>query len=341
MCLTPTGKIIVIAYPDTYVRHSEEWVSKFLPYLGLGNKHYIKAGHAAQILINNENGAASYFDFGRYITPLGKGRVRSAKTDAELHLPIKASIENNVLKNLDQFLIWLDSNPQKTHGSGRLLASVCNEIDFELAYSYINNLQSEGSIPYGAFNKIGSNCSRFVTDTIINSTYNPKIKEVLKRNKKFTPSTVGNVEKASSDKNVYEVFKGKISIYKGSALKENLHNYFDKKEIKKVHQNYHHYPNGTISIKNLHKLEGIGSSAYFQFIEENTLPKYHFRIKRLNDGLEVDFDGVYFSEEFNFKDSFEVTYDSHCEFVTVLQHKNILKLKVVSSFSLWKKVHLT
>ena len=185
---------------------STEWVCKVLPLFGLGTKEYIKAGHAALVLIENETGKARYFDFGRYVTPEGHGRVRGANTDAELHFPITAKISAaNKVQNLDEILIWLDDHPEKTHGEGRLLASVCDAIDVKKAEEFILNLQSRGSIPYGAFEKTGSNCARFVTDTILASTDHKKIRQALNSNKNFTPSTVGNVEKANTLQNAYQV----------------------------------------------------------------------------------------------------------------------------------------
>ncbi|MDE0599678.1 MAG: hypothetical protein OSB51_10935, partial [Dokdonia donghaensis] len=97
-----TGKIIVLAFPDTFVKMSDELMCKILPLVGLGTRTHIKAGHAALVLIENETGVAQYFDFGRYITPPGKGRVRGALTDVELVVPVKAQIKNHQLINLNE-----------------------------------------------------------------------------------------------------------------------------------------------------------------------------------------------------------------------------------------------
>ncbi|MBL4664139.1 MAG: hypothetical protein JKY22_11445 [Flavobacteriaceae bacterium] len=331
------GKIIVLAYPDTFVTVSDEWVCKLLPLVGLGTWDYIKAGHAALILIENETGLARYFDFGRYVTPKGYGRVRGKTTDVELEIPFKAEInrEGNSI-NLETFLKWLSSHPEKTHGEGRLLASVCDVVNFELAENYIKNLQEQGSIPYGAFDKMGSNCSRFVTDTILSATSEKRIIKALNFNKKFTPSTVGNVEKASLGM-VYEVLDGHIRHFYGSALKENLTNYFGRK------------PNSnsakSIAISNLpslaQELRGTGSSAWFELVEEE-LPQNHFRIRRYNEQYEIDFDGVYISNEFDGSKPYQFTFDSHCEYCHVLQNNKKIKFECVgdyAAFSSSQKVH--
>ncbi len=324
----PTGYIIVMAYPDTFVKMSEEWICKFLPWIGLGTREYIKAGHAAQVLIDRSSGDAFYYDFGRYVTPKGMGRVRSVHTDAELEIPFKGTFDaNGKLANFHDFLLWLEAHPQKTHGDGRLLASLCESVDFKKAKSFADQLQARGSIPYGAFDKNGSNCSRFVTDTLLASTHHKKIQKALKFNKKFTPSTVGNVEKAALMKQIYQVHQGHIEQYKGSALKENLTNYFDRKKVNKIEDAQ------LFSMGETHyKLEGIGSSAYFELLQAS-LPTHHYRIRRFNDLGEMDFDGVYFSAHFDERYLFEFTYDSHCAFCHVLQNGKKIKLECLTTFA--------
>ncbi|MCB0456638.1 MAG: DUF6695 family protein [Flavobacteriaceae bacterium] len=327
-----TGKIVVLAYPDTFVKMSDEWICKFLPLVGLGTREYIKAGHAAQVIINSETGEAHYYDFGRYITPKGYGRARSARTDVELKIPfeIEFDAEGN-MTNLDRLLLWLEAHPEKTHGEGRLIASVCEPVDFDKAKKYALSVQNRGSIPYGAFKKDGSNCARFVTDTILAGTSEKKIRKALLFNKKFTPSGVGNVEKAGLGK-VFEVFQGIIKPFEGSAFKENLKNYFHKKDPSAVGTSPKLGEENSLVLQNLQKLEGIGSSAYFELVFETALPAYHFRIKRYNEQLDADFDGVYFSEVFEASKPFQFTYDSHCAFCHVNQEGNKIKLEMVASF---------
>lgn len=325
------GKIVIIAFPDTYVKMTTEFICKVLPLVGLGTKEYIKAGHAALILIENETGKTRYYDFGRYVTPPGKGRLRSVVTDAELKLPLDAIIENNKVVNLEELLLWVDANPKKTNGSGRLLASVCDTIDYKKALNYIEQLQQKGSVPYGLFEKEGSNCSRFVTDTILAATKEVKIIKKLEFNKRFTPSTVGNVEIGANSSPVFEVANGVIKEFTGSAFKENLKNFFDKSNIpEKTSELFQSTDN--VLLKDLRLLAGIGSNAYFQFVKKESLPAYHFRIKRYNTFLELNFDGVYYSKGFNVSDDFEFTYDSHCAYCHVWQNNKKIRMKVLMSF---------
>lgn len=326
--MNSTGKIIVLAYPDTFVQVTEEWICKFLPLLGLGTREYIKAGHAAMVLVENESGNAHYYDFGRYVTPEGYGRVRGANTDVELEIPFKAILtSDNSLENLEEFLLWLDANPQKTHGEGRLLASVCDVVDYDIAKKHIISLQGRGSVRYGAFSKAESNCSRFVTDTLLAATKEKEMRKALKFNKLFTPSTIGNVEKAATTAIVFQVVDGVISEFNSSAFKENLKNYFHKNRPKKEENNLPELP------KNAQELRGIGSSAWFELLPEE-LPLNHFRIKRYNELHRIDFDGVFKTDEsFDDKRPFEFTYDSHCEICHIIQGNKKIKFTVVASFS--------
>ena len=126
-----TGIILTLAYPDTIVMVSEEWFSPYLRFIGVGKKDYLRAGHAALVLIDKKTGILEYHDFGRYITPEPTGRVRGNDTDNELHFSLKADIDpdsyrDDSIKNLDEILEFLATHPKLTHGDGKLVASVCN-----------------------------------------------------------------------------------------------------------------------------------------------------------------------------------------------------------------------
>ncbi len=322
-----TGSILVLSYPDTFVKMSDELICRVLPWVGLGTKEYIKAGHAALVLINNKTGDARYYDFGRYITPYGFGRVRSYRTDAELKIPFKAIFNSHELvSNIEDFLLWLDAHPEKTHGHGRLIASLCSSINFEKAERTILDLQNKGSIPYGAFGKNSSNCSRFVADVLVSSTNNKNISRRLKWNQLFTPSAIGNVEKSAENK-IYEVRNGSIKTFKGSAFKENLKNYFHKKKVKDTKLNNH-----SLLSPNSQMLSGIGSNAWFELTDEY-LSNNRFRIRRYNDNHQLDFDGIYEAEgEFNPSAEYEFIYDSHCLYCHIKQGETKIRLNYVKPF---------
>ncbi|MCK8522175.1 hypothetical protein M0D21_11380 [Aquimarina sp. D1M17] len=322
-----TGKIISLAFPDTFVRYSDESLLQLLPLFGLGKNRFIKAGHAAFVLIENKTGKAEYYDFGRYITPQGYGRVRSAITDVELEIPFKAELDSkNSLQNIEEFLIWLEAHPHKTHGDGRLVASVCDYIHYQKAKDFVISVQEKGSVPYKAFGKEGSNCSRIVTDTILAGTDLGSIRKPLLRNKLFTPSTVGNVEKSSLNNPVYEVRNGKVSIYKGSAFKENMTNYFDKN----VPKNDEAHNSGLKKdLNEAQLLTGIGSSAYFELKVLNEDNK--FEVVRYTEYGEEDFRGVFevTSGIFDAQKSYQFVYDSNCLYCHLEQENSKIRLDLV------------
>lgn len=321
-----TGKIISLAFPDTFVKYSDESILVLLPIFGIGKNNFLKAGHAAFVLIENETGKAEYYDFGRYITPMGYGRVRSAITDVELEIPFTAKFTSeNTIENLDEFLVWLATNPQKTHGDGRLVASVCDHIDYQKARDFVLSVQAKGSVPYKAFGKNGTNCSRIVTDTILAGTDEIAIRRALLRNKKFTPSTIGNVEKSAMDNPIYEVKNGLVTTYQGSAFKENITNYFDKKVPHHTHKPASCIPE---HLKKADLLSGIGSSAFFDLV--STLDNAYEIIRYTEDGVE-DFRG-YFEEKkgvFDCSKAYKFVYDSNCKYCHIEQDGQKLRLDLV------------
>ncbi|MHA7059906.1 DUF6695 family protein [Aquimarina sp. M1] len=322
-----TGKIISLAFPDTFVRFSDEKkATGLLQFFGLGKNGIIKAGHAALVLIENKTGIAEYYDFGRYITPSGKGRVRSAVTDVELEIPFKAAFTSEgKLANIDQFLLWLEANPEKTHGNGRLVASVCDYICYDSAKTYILEMQQKGSIPYSTFRKEGSNCSRIVTDTILKSTDKLRIRTPLLRNKLFTPSPLGNVEKGSLENKMFQVEKGILIEYPNSVFVENLTNYFDKRVPNLEDNKEVVIPS---FLKEAHFLSGIGSGAYF--ILKRSSQESLFEITRFTEFGNEDFKGL-FETESNFIETkkYRFVYDSHCKYCHVEQDDKVIRFDLV------------
>jgi hypothetical protein len=325
--MNDTGIIIIIAYPETIVRVSTEWSVMNLYLLGFGKKNYLRAGHAALVLINKENGKLDYYDFGRYVTPLSTGRVRSKLTDHELDFPLHATIDNNKIVNLDAILKFLATHPKLTHGEGTMLASVCDEINYLEAKKYIKILQNDGLIKYAAFGKRGSNCSRFVTDTLIASTSNIKIKNKLSNSKWFTPSTIGNVLIADTQQKIYEVsVTGAIDTFKSTKFKANKKMFLDR--LKDYNPdlvgNLSSKPNA-VHHKNAQWLSGIGGGAWFELHCLGHDSEYRFR--RISPYGNIDVDGIYIISDFGFditKDYEFIPY-SNCNFFYIKQNEKVFR----------------
>jgi hypothetical protein len=327
--MSSSGIILIMAYPDTIVMVSEEWFSPFLRYLGVGKKDYLRAGHAALVLIEKETGVLEYHDFGRYITPEPTGRVRGSDTDNELHFPIKAEIENNSIKNLDVILQFLATHPKLTHGNGKLVASVCNAVDYKKARTHITEMQNKHFIRYAAFIKEACNCARFVTDSLIASVTDLNIKKNLENSKWFTPSTVGNVLLADTENHIYEVSEtGDISEFKGSQKSENLRCFLDKLKHHEVDLVGTQKPK---LVKGLHKnaqwLSGIAAGAWFELHKIGHHGEYHFKRISPHGNIDVYERFVVDDDAFNYDLEFEFIHYSNCKFFHVKQGERIFRFE--------------
>ena len=326
-----TGIILTLAYPETIVMVADEWYSPYMRFLGVGKKDYVRAGHAALVLIDKSTGILEYHDFGRYITPIPNGRVRGRDTDHELEFPIKAEIKDESIVNLNEILEYLSTHPKITHGDGKLIASVCSTIDYNKARHHITRMQNRHFIRYAAFIKDGCNCARFVTDSLIASVTDTKIEKDLKKSKWFTPSTIGNVVIADTENCVYEVSEqGKISEYKSSVSKDNRLYFLDRLQ--------NHSPNfvGTlepkhVEIKSNHAqwLDGIAAGAWFELHITNVADEYRF--KRLSPHGNIDVDGLYRvnKSDFNYQEPYSFVHYSNCAFYHIEQHGIIYRFELI------------
>jgi len=326
-----SGIILTMAYPDTIVMVAEEWYSPLLRFVGIGKKNYVRAGHAALVLINKASGILEYHDFGRYITSEPNGRVRGKDTDHELDFPIKANIEEGVIKNISEILVFLATHPKLTHGEGRLIASVCHAIDYDKARAHITSQQERHFIRYAAFIKEASNCARFVTTALIASVTDMSIRKKLVKSERFTPSTVGNVVIANTGEYAYQVSeKGIVSKFESSIGAENIRCFLDRLKD--------HKPNyiGSIEPKDVdhaHEkaqwLEGIAAGAWFELHATPVSDEYRFR--RISPDGNIDVDGLYrvSDNSFNYEVHYKFMHYSNCSFYHVEQHNKRYRFDLI------------
>ena len=208
----------MLAWPEGYVRAAGAWYDKFF---SINGKY--RVGHSAAVLINSKESKAYYFDFGRYHTPQGYGRVRDEETDPDLTLP-NVNIKSDKIVNLNDILVFL-SKLKSTHGEGRLYASLLSEVSFFNAYNYAKKLQNKGMVKYGPFVYGGTNCSRFTASLAINSL--PPVLKKIRLRFPFTisPSPKRNVSILNNT--YYVVDKENVKIISKSKLKA----YFSSIEI--------------------------------------------------------------------------------------------------------------
>ena len=331
--MSNTGIILTLAYPDTIVMVADEWYSRYLRFIGIGKKNYIRAGHAALVLIDKETGILEYHDFGRYITPEPNGRVRGKTTDCELEFPIKANIVDGEVQNLNEILEFLATHPKLTHGDGKLVASVCDAIDYKKARKHITNMQKKNFIKYAAFIKGACNCAHFVVDSLIASVTDMSIKKKLINSKWFTPSTVGNVLLSDTKSHPYEVSEeGTISKFTGSQRSENIRCFLDR--LKGYTPNFI----GTLEEKpvdGLHEkaqwLSGIAAGAWFELHQNGSKKEYRYR--RVSPYGNVDVDAIFLidDESFNYENEFEFIHYSNCEFFHIKQNDSVYRFDRVMS----------
>jgi len=202
--------IITLAWPEGMVAAPGSWYDKIASHEGK-----YRVGHSAIVLINAKTQKSHYFDFGRYHTPKGYGRVRDAETDEDLSL-IDAEIRHGNLLNLKDILIQL-SIMKSTYGEGKMYASLITEVNFDNAFSAAKILQKKGMLAYGPFTRKGTNCSRFVASLIKSS--NPTFIKKLRLRFPFciSPSPKRNV--SISNNHYYVVEKNKCMEVKKSKLK--------------------------------------------------------------------------------------------------------------------------
>lgn len=200
---------IPIAWPDQTARGDELWMA-ILKKLGIVKNLNFKVGHAAIVLIERKSGDLRYFDFGRYIVPRGFGRARSSEFDPRLELHSKATFsEDNQLMNFEEILIELSKKESATHGAGRLLCSIAENVSFQKGVEYAESLVDKGPILYGAIAPNNNSCSRYVAQILVNAME----KNDPRCNKIFFPeclkaSPTSNVVNAVDDNEIYFFHNG-------------------------------------------------------------------------------------------------------------------------------------
>ena len=338
---------IVLAWPDTTARGDHKWCDVLKKTGLLKNKNF-KVGHAAIILVEN-SGKLHYFDFGRYVTPRGYGRARSKDSDPKLQLKTKANFSktdergsknsrvsrgsaNQIpFNNLDDIINELESKKEATHGNGPLYFSIANNVDFELGYSKAVEFVNTGSMIYSAFMPGNSNCSRFVESVLISGLPGSSTqRKNLIIHETIVSSPISNVVNASSDGYVYRAENGVITSEKMSRI--DSMKFFVQKTISNFrHDLSKELPDDSESGHTIEPqrpdhipseatwLGGIGEGGWFHLDFKSTqTPK----LTKYSEHGGVEF--IRFTESLKFKtdQSFEITYDTHAQKLTIKQDED-------------------
>lgn len=315
--------ILTIAFPDTYVKSTNTFYDRFFKLVGVNKSDKYKAGHAALVLIHPVTKKLEYYDFGRYITPLGYGRIRSSETDPEIRFPFTAKInKNGQLKNFKQIFLFL-ANSNFTHGDGRMIISILKKVNYQKAKEFIIKEQAKDLIKYGPFIPKGSNCSRFVANVIVKGSKSFNVRFKTKYPISITPSPLGNTCNACDGNNIWEVFDGKIKIYKNNRLKiwkDIVSNFLDKTKLKNSSIiGTLKEPNRSKKIpKEAQWLNGIGAGAWFVIQEFQN--KNNYLIERYDGNKTKDMSFVFNTpEKIDLTKKYQFTYPCNAQKCTIIQ----------------------
>jgi len=208
--------IIMLAWPETPAIQVGSWYEPITKLLGFNKNGYYTAGHSALALVDPNTGDIHYFDFGRYHTPAGFGRIRNADTDPDLIVNEKA--EYNQLGEIDnkEHLLLALAKYKSFHGHGNMFASISYGFDFDKAFDFAKNQQNRDAILYGPFAYKGTNCSRFTSRIYRKGVRNwyKKTQSVLPFSLTQTP--VGNVLVTSTKNIFYKVENSFVHKYQAN-----------------------------------------------------------------------------------------------------------------------------
>ncbi|NOQ23832.1 MAG: hypothetical protein GQ564_00580 [Bacteroidales bacterium] len=308
-----TGFAIAIAWPETYCKQPGSWYDPITLLLGINKNNYYKAGHAALVLVDIENQKCHYFDFGRYHSPFGHGRVRSAETDHELKMKTfpKISEDKEKLENFREILLELQQNAA-CHGEGALYASY-TKINFQSAFKEASRLQEISPIPYGPFKFKGSNCSRFVNSALLAG--NPSLYQSfqLKYLVPLTPTPISNVNSFKNKIVLPKILKTKAFIPEKKLSKNQLKSTLQEPE-----------KNPKIP-KNAQWLSGEGAGSWFDLNLKNSKIKL---TKYSPEGL-IECTGLYENIINSLDHDFQITHPSNCKEVTIIKNKKLISLESI------------
>lgn len=203
------GTAIVLAWPETVVPQTNAWYDTPMRWLGINKNGTYKVGHSAIVVAHPEWDTFSYYDFGRYGTQNGLGRVRHSTLEKNLSFETKPLWRNSELYNTSALLKELSQN-KHTNGTGRMIASVCSRVDIYKATAEAQRWLEKGHLPYGPFVRSGTKCSRFTSSVLKVSERSIRAKLSLHFPLTISPSPWWNVIATCGLKNYYEVVDNKV-----------------------------------------------------------------------------------------------------------------------------------
>lgn len=280
------GFAIILSWPETKCRKAGGWYDGLMEILSISKNGYYKVGHSAVVLVNPNSGTCKYFDFGRYISPNGYGRVRDSESDQELIIGTKLKINSSGKpNNLEDLLLEIASNPG-CHGEGKLNYAL-KKVNYDKALNYAKSIQQKGYLKYGPFVVRGTNCARFVRNTIAAGLPLSGSKIRLFLTPTFTPTPQFLVT-------IFKTPPVSAEQIKTNYRRNNKINpsFFDK------------------------RLNGIGSSSFFK-IESTGLEGIYSILRISENGIFESFDFYRTDASVDLSSDYKIVYPSHSKVVTI------------------------
>lgn len=331
------GKAMIIAWPETTARGDEKWYS-VLKRLKIVKNVNFKVGHAAIILIDDVSGSLFYYDFGRYITPRGKGRTRSAESDPKLTILTKAIIIDDQISNILEICSELADKKKDTHGDGPMYFSIADSFNFQMAKKEADNMVRTGSIPYGAMASGNSNCSRFVWQ-VYKAGRKPNVNGIFySLHATIMPSPITNVVNASADEFIYKHYHKLEQIKMDRMqslyffLQQLSQNFYSKKAqllpSDKLNGNYFDIKKPAHLPENSVLLVGLGENAWYTYQLSKVESTLHIIRYDSNGMKEYEHHYTLNAETLSelSSESIKLTYDSHCLHSTFVVKDRKIKL---------------
>ena len=322
------ASIIVMAFPEAICRTTEASYSALLPYVGIGQKEMIRAGHACLAIVRKGSEKIEYFDNGRYVAPEGFCRVRGENTDPELRVDVMAKWEDGKLANMEEILAWFYAHPEKTHGGGTLYAGVIDNANYQSAMECIRHIQDMDIIEYGPFAEGATNCARFVTDAIYNGALDPSVKSNIRDLYKFTPSGLSNIGASIKGDYYYRANASGVCLSDDNLDLIQLEALFDGGE------GYTDYstsgtlcpPDDVIAQDDWQWLGGLGYGLWFSV--KPTGEPSEFMVECHNSKGKLNWADTFYSKStVELSSSFQITYPSNYQKVTLLSDGKTITLE--------------
>ena len=328
---------IILAWPDATIRGDEKWMM-FFKKIGIVKNLNFKVGHTGIILVETDSNALFYYDFGRYISPRGYGRARSAQSDPRLKMETLAQIgKDNSIKNLHEIIAELERMKEATQGEGRLFFSIAEGLSFAKAKQYANELVRRGSMPYGAVASNNNNCSRFITRLLVHAAPKYHLFHSVRYPETIKSSPMSNVVNVRSDRYIYKYEQNRglqsIRMTRFQSLLFLIRQLGDNVYTVKAGELPDDSVIGSMEAKvrpstlpdDAQWLGGVGEGAWYLIRPNGRIG--HFIVTRYTEKGEMEYQASHNTNTpFDTSKPFTVAYDSHQLFTSVVQGNKTIVL---------------